>query len=124
MRYVLIVDDDPAMRRAIERMLAGHCETVLVETAEHAVRLLDELVFDVVISDRELARPGQGGVWLLGQVRERQPDALRVLMSGSEPQDLTDHIDSGLVQKWIPKPFDPEEMLGCLKMQAFRRAHA
>ena len=114
MKYFLIVDDDPAFRRATTRQLSPYGKTVEAPSAETAVRFLDATMFDAVITDFEM--PHQNGVWLLERVRERQPDARRVLMSGSEPQGLAAHIGSGLVQKWLPKPFTDIELLACARL--------
>jgi DNA-binding NtrC family response regulator len=114
MARVLLVDDEPSILTAFSRILSSHCELVTASTAAEAAGCLDHGVFDVVITDFDM--PGHNGAWLLYRVAERQPGALRVLMSGDEPRDLAAHVATGLVQKWLPKPFAHGELLACLGM--------
>jgi len=112
MAHVLVVDDEPLIRKSITRTLMSHFDTVEAADGSSAALLLGGQVFDVVISDRDM--PNRNGVWLLEQVRDKQPGALRVLMSGHDPVDLAAYLSSGLVQKWLPKPFSSAELLVCL----------
>jgi DNA-binding NtrC family response regulator len=78
---VLLVDDQPELRRLLRRTLirAGHA---VVEAADGrvAVELAQRLRFDVVISD--VAMPDMTGVELLEALRELDPDLPVVLTSG------------------------------------------
>jgi two-component system chemotaxis response regulator CheY len=78
---VLLVDDQPELRRLLRRSLikAGH---VVVEAANGrvAVGLAQQLRFDVVISD--VTMPDMSGVELLEALRELDPDLPVVLTSG------------------------------------------
>jgi len=112
MKHFLVVDDDPAICRAVTRLLSPYTKTVEAPNAEAATRLLDKLTFAAVISDFQM--PYQNGIWLLEQARSKQPNALRVLMSGSEPPDLAKHQSTGLVQQWLSKPFTEENFFACL----------
>jgi len=114
MARVLLVDDEPAILNALRRMLPCSWETVMAANAGDAARLLDGPSFDVVITDFDM--PDHDGAWLLHRASEKQPHALRVLMSGAEPPQLVAHIESGLVQKWMPKPFAAAEVLACVEM--------
>jgi CheY-like chemotaxis protein len=48
--------------------------------------------------------PGHDGLWLLEQVRLRYDATLRILCSGSPPEDLQDHLAAERVQLFLPKP--------------------
>ncbi len=112
MARVLVVDDDSRLLRSLARMLSTHYQVVTAPSAEHAVLLLDDECFDVVITDQQM--PGHDGLWLLVEVRQRQPGAVRVLTSGDDPPQLTRHLQSGLVQYWVPKPALTKDLLACL----------
>jgi CheY-like chemotaxis protein len=79
---VLIVDDQPELRRLVRRGLvkAGY---VVVEAwnGRIAVELAQQLRFDVVISD--VCMPDMSGIELLEALRELDPDLPVVLTSGS-----------------------------------------
>lgn len=60
MPHVLIVEDDPLVRGAVERIFRS-CSTTLVVTVEHALEAMDQHRFDAVVTDWNLldrdARP-------------------------------------------------------------------
>lgn len=78
---VLLVDDQPELRRLLRRSLmrAGH---VVVEAPNGrvAVELAQQVRFDVVISD--IGMPDMSGVELLAALRELDPELPVVLTSG------------------------------------------
>ena len=79
---VLLVDDQPELRRLFLRSLtkAGHAVTA-VGNGRKAVELANEGGFDVVISDVRM--PDMGGVELLQALHARDPDLPVLLVSGS-----------------------------------------
>ncbi len=82
---VLIVEDDAPTaylhRRALEH--AGH-HVVVATGVDDARHCLDELVFDAVLSDYNLAEK-ENGAELLLEVRWRCPRARRILYSSALP---------------------------------------
>ena len=100
---VLLVDDQPEVRRVVRRNLvrAGY---VVVEAlnARMAIELAREMTFDLVITD--LRMPDMSGVELLQALHERDPDLPVVLTSGS-PDPLTTAEARALgVFAYLPKP--------------------
>ena len=101
---VLLVDDDPVIRRGLREMLAaGGRFDVVGEGAdgEEAVRLAGELAPDVVVMD--LGMPGMDGIEATRRITAALPD-VRVLVLTAEPEDrwllkVLDAGGSGLVQK-------------------------
>ncbi len=79
---VLLVDDQPELRRLFRRSLnrAGY---VVVEAwnGRVAVQLAQQVHFDVVISD--VGMPDMSGLELLATLHEQDPDLPVVLTSGS-----------------------------------------
>ncbi len=109
MAHILVVEDDDQMRKYLSIFLhnRGHC---VLETADghEAVRALREEAFDLVITD--IAMPGMDGLDLIREVRQRQPAAKVLAISGAAwddpnlPLNLARHFgaDSTLI-----KPFGP-----------------
>ncbi len=110
---VLIVEDDPAVRRMLQRVLEGDGLTVL--TAETASEALDcwerySPTVDLVLTD--LIMPGGvSGIQLAERLRQRHPSLPFVFTSGYDPeQDAHRHVlDRGV--NFIPKPSTAQQVL-------------
>ena len=109
---ILAVDDDPRMCTLYQRCLGGVFRVSCAESAEEAARLIRITAFDAVISDLQM--PGHNGLWLLGAVRDHLPGAMRILVSGCRSSDLHAHMDSGLIQHFLAKPFQPRDLFSLL----------
>jgi two-component system nitrogen regulation response regulator NtrX len=78
---VLVVDDEPGVRTALENILADEGYRVkAVETAEEALDALEDDAFDAILLDVWL--PGMDGLEALRRVGERRSDAAVVMISG------------------------------------------
>lgn len=110
---VLIVEDDPMLRRYLEAALqeCGY-EVVLAANGEEALRVLCECSVDVVLTD--VLMPEQDGVALMAELKRQQPDLPVVAMSGRGRVDLS--IDSLALMKalgadaTLEKPFGFAEL--------------
>jgi DNA-binding NtrC family response regulator len=104
---VLLVDDQPELRRLFRRSLnkAGFA-VVEAWNGRVAVELAQQLSFDVVISDVHM--PDMSGIELLQALGKLDPDLPVVLTSGSPdpytPLELGDHGAFAYLVK--PVPFD------------------
>jgi len=72
---ILIVDDEESTRLLLARMLTDelNVEAQLAGTAEQAVRLAGNYVYDAILLD--LLMPGIGGLGVLAAVRAASPNA-------------------------------------------------
>jgi CheY-like chemotaxis protein len=113
---VLVVEDDGAVRRLVERVLGSHGYRVLVAaTGNEAIDMakrserIDLLVSDVVM-------PQMSGVTVAETVKSLHPHAKVLFMSGY-PDETVAHLGvlDG-VEMYIQKPFTNEDLLG--KMRA------
>lgn len=110
---VLIVEDDPMLRRYLAAALqeCGY-EVVLAANGEEALRMLRECPVDVVLTD--VLMPEQDGVALMAELKRVQPDLPVVAMSGRGRVDLS--IDSLALMKalgadaTLEKPFGFAEL--------------
>ena len=114
-KVVLIVDDDSTVRRSLDIYLRFRgWRTVTCSCAEEGIEATRQRAFDVVISDYDL--PGMDGVTFLEQVSQRDPDILRILMSGH--RGLAVAFPESEVTKLLQKPLSEERLeasLRCLK---------
>jgi DNA-binding response OmpR family regulator len=78
--FILIVDDDGAVRYSIGKMLqrAGY-QVSAAASAEQALEMLAQQEFEVVLTD--IRMPGLTGVELLSKLKESAPDAIVILMT-------------------------------------------
>jgi two-component system cell cycle sensor histidine kinase/response regulator CckA len=107
---VLIVDDRPDVRGALENALEVIGLAVYTAgSAAGALAVLDELsgAVDVVLSD--VSMPDRSGLELAGDVRARWPMLPVVLMSGN----VAEH-ESQTVAAWIEKPFTLDDIVAVL----------
>ena len=109
-QLVAIVDDDEAVRRALESFLrsAGH-QTITFSSADSF--LADDLADRArcVITDYQM--PGRDGLALQLAIRERRPDVTVILMT-AHPSDTVRRqaLDAGAAA-FLSKPVDPERLL-------------
>lgn len=108
-KEVLVIDDDPDVLRSFMRLLQDYAEVKVALGAEAALQVLASKPFDVVVVDFNMAGPN--GAWLLRQVRDRYPDTERVLLSGSSYSELAPYLDPGLVDRFLEKPLEVEELI-------------
>ena len=107
---MLVVDDERNMRLSLEAVMGAEgYEYRSVESAEEALRMLEQDQFFMVITDARLG--GMSGYEFLAQARNRWPD-LPVLMitAYATPKLAVEAIKAGAID-YLAKPFAPEELL-------------
>jgi DNA-binding response OmpR family regulator len=115
---VLIVEDDPAIVRFLERGLAAHgYQAVTADNGHDGVVLAADESVDFVLLDIML--PGMDGQEVLRRIRARRP-GLPVLMltARDEVRDKISAFDGG-ADDYMTKPFDLDELLA--RMRALMR---
>lgn len=80
---VLLVDDEAQNLRAIELDLGDACRVITATSAADALRVMEQVTPDVVLSDVRM--PGMGGVELAGQIAERWPHVQVYLLTAYPP---------------------------------------
>src|SRR5216110_1777914 len=107
---LLVVDDEKNMRLSLEAVMAEEgYEIRAVDSAEAALRLLEQEEFFMIITDARLN--GMSGYEFLGQLKQRWPN-LPVLMitAFATPKLAVEAIKPGAID-YLAKPFAPEELL-------------
>jgi DNA-binding response OmpR family regulator len=103
---ILIVDDEPALRRTLERALTGnHYEVVSVADPNSAYQMLSEMTFDLLLLDLRLPQIG-GDTLFLAIIRQwpRLRDRV-ILMSGDPWSEQTDWPKELVSCPVLAKPF-------------------
>ena len=112
---ILVVDDDIAVLDVLSGQiaLAGHRVEVFSNPRE-ALDALRRTSFAAVISDYKM--PEMSGLDLLARVRELQPGATRILVTGVLSIDsLLGSIESGLLHRFLAKPWARVELLAAIE---------
>lgn len=115
--HILVVDDDDRIRDLVSRYLTDH--GFLAFTAADAVQariLLKDCEFDALVLD--VMMPGEDGVSLANYLHRTSNIPVLLLTALGEIEDKIRGLEAG-ADDYLPKPFDPREML--LRLQAILR---
>ena len=106
---ILIVEDDPSIRRALSEGLrdSGY-EVVAAATAEEALSKLAVIVVDLALVDLKL--PGMDGVNLLRELRQRSPTTELVIMSANPSTDSAIEALRMDAYDYLLKPFTLDQV--------------
>jgi DNA-binding NtrC family response regulator len=102
---ILVVDDEPGLCAGLREGLQreGYVVDAVNDTAA-ALRLVDQKLYNLVISDVKM--PGPGGLELLAQIRDRNRDTLFILMTAfSTVENAVAAMRLGAYD-YLPKPID------------------
>ncbi len=106
---ILVVDDDPALRRTLRANLAARgYDVVVVETGEDALVAVATQVPALVILD--LMLPGLSGLDVCQAVRARLETPILVLSARGEGATKVRALDLG-ADDYLTKPFGMDELL-------------
>jgi PAS domain S-box-containing protein len=108
---LLVVDDDPHIREALQRSLSREPYRVLsASSAEEALALLDKEEVDVVLSDEHMPG-GMGGVDFFVVMRKTHPEIIRMMLTGHIKYEVAFRaMNEGRVFQFISKPYDSQEL--------------
>ncbi|HXV22900.1 MAG TPA: response regulator [Alphaproteobacteria bacterium] len=110
---VLIVDDEPQIRRFLSASLNSHEYTVIeAHTGNEAIRLCTTAQPDLVILD--LGLPDIDGREVLSRIREWSKVPIIVLSVRFDEQDKIDALDRG-ADDYVTKPFGMGELLARMR---------
>lgn len=112
---ILIVDDDANVLAACRRTLGREFDIVAAQGSREATALLErEGPFAVVLSD--LRMPHQDGLSFLAHVRERVPEAVRIMLTGyADTQAAITAINEGNIFRFLTKPIRSEHLGAALR---------
>jgi two-component system KDP operon response regulator KdpE len=115
---ILVVDDDPQIRRVMRVTLTGRgYEVDDAKIGEDALEKLRAAHFDLVLLDMNM--PGLGGLETCRLIRERSEIAIIMLTVRDAEVDKVAALDAG-ADDYITKPFNSPELLARIRA-ALRR---
>ena len=115
---ILLIEDDPAIVRFLERGLAAHGHrTISADNGEDGLFMAAEEAVELVLLDVML--PRMDGRRVLERIRLRRPDLPVLMLTARDGvQDKVEALDLG-ADDYLTKPFDLEELLA--RMRALTR---
>jgi two-component system KDP operon response regulator KdpE len=118
---ILVVDDEPQLRRAMKATLADLGYSVIeAKSGEEALALLRSDSPDLVLLD--LNMPGIGGLEACRAIRETSDLPIIVLSVRNTERDKVNALDAG-ADDFVTKPFGIQELLARIRA-AMRRSPA
>jgi two-component system KDP operon response regulator KdpE len=110
---ILIVDDEPQIRRVLRAALAKQGYVVKdARSGEEALEKLRDARFDVIILDRNM--PGMGGLAACRTIRSGSEAIIIMLTVRRAVPDKIDALDAG-ADDYMTKPFSAPELLARIR---------
>ena len=120
---ILIVDDEPDVREVLEEYFTAHGYAVIgAESASAARAVVASRSVDLALVDINM--PGEDGLSLARHLRERHARiAIVMLTSAATVVDRIVGLEMG-ADDYVPKPFDPRELVARVKSVLRRTANS
>ncbi len=117
---LVIVDDEPSVLAALERLLRSEFDILAFEDAQKALDSLSQADPSLVLTDSIM--PKMSGLEFLKKIKSLFPNTIRVLLSGQiETLELSEAINQELIHRFFLKPWDNDvlklQLLECLQQR-------
>jgi DNA-binding NtrC family response regulator len=106
---ILVVDDDPSLRRVLQVQLEQEgYEVAVAASAQQTLAVLQLRPFDLLITD--LKMPGMSGLELLKQARSQYPQTIIIMLTAFGTVDTAVEAMKAGAYDYLTKPVHPDEM--------------
>lgn len=107
--HILYVDDEDANLKAFRSTFRREMTVLTASSGAEALELLATGTVHVVVSDQRM--PGMSGAEFLAIVRERHPQAMRILLTGyADLEAVVDAVNKGGIHAYATKPWDENDL--------------
>ncbi|WP_417685705.1 HD domain-containing phosphohydrolase [Roseibium sp.] len=115
LNQILLVDADPKVRAAFERLFVGQYAVRSFDNTEEALKWLKENTnVAVIVSCANL--PGRGGAAFLKSTEAMSPHATRVMLTGEKSLDVAKQaINEAGVFMFLTKPCSQQELVSAIE---------
>jgi DNA-binding NtrC family response regulator len=110
MNRIMLIDDEENILRALRRVLTGKDREIedFTDPVE-ALRRARVATFDLFVSDFRM--PGMTGAQLLTEIRQLQPEAMRIILSGyADLESVLAAINEAQIYRFICKPWQDHDL--------------
>ncbi|HMG76617.1 MAG TPA: response regulator [Pyrinomonadaceae bacterium] len=106
---IMIVDDEPANLRTLERLFRPNYQVVTAPSGAEALALLDQHDVALLISDQRM--PAMTGIELMVKTVAIRPQMVKILLTGyTDVGALIEALNSGLVYRYLTKPWNNDDL--------------
>jgi DNA-binding NtrC family response regulator len=106
---IMIVDDEPANLRTLERLFRPDYQVVTAPSGAEALAQLDQHDVALLISDQRM--PAMTGIELMMKTVAIRPQMVKILLTGyTDVGALIEALNSGLVYRYLTKPWDNDDL--------------
>lgn len=118
-KTILVVDDSEANRELLNAILTEHAfKVILAEDATQAIALARRDIPELAILDFEMPAGTGSSVYSVLRKLTELPEIPIIFVSGtvtSHNQELSKILDSDPKTRFIPKPYDPDDLCSLVK---------
>jgi DNA-binding NtrC family response regulator len=106
---IMIVDDEPANLRTLERLFRPDYQVVTAPSGAEALALLEQHDVALMISDQRM--PAMTGIELMMKTVAIRPQMVKILLTGyTDVGALIEALNSGLVYRYLTKPWNNDDL--------------
>lgn len=106
---ILVVDDESANLRTLERIFRNDYSVLTAQSGPEALAILEQHDVALLISDQRM--PGMTGIELLQKTVQLRPHMVRILLTGyTDVGTLIEAINCGHVYKYVTKPWNNDDL--------------
>lgn len=115
MKYkILVVDDEPANLRLLERVFASQYDVITAGSGREGLEMLAQHDVALIISDQRM--PGMTGIEFLQKAAEMRMQCIRIILTGyTDASALIEAVNSRVVYKYVTKPWVNSDLLQTVK---------
>lgn len=107
---VLLLDDDPLLLQAYQRLLRRRFEVDIAQGPREGLAKLSSAPYAVVVAD--MLMPGLTGLEVLRQLREFAPTTVGILLTGmNDSAQILEAINQGIVFRFLNKPCPLDQLV-------------
>lgn len=115
MYWILLVDDDEAMLRTLQRDISHlPCEVEAFSQPSLALARAQATPFDLVVADYQM--PGMDGVMLIKALKQINPKLVAIILSGfADLRSVMGAINETQVYRHLTKPWDADQLRSIIR---------
>ena len=118
---ILVLDDEPIVGKRLRPALAkSGYEVDVVETGADAIRLIDERLYDIVVTD--IRMEGVDGIAVLRHALARSPRTLVIMITGYATVEMAREALTIGAFDFIAKPFKLDDLRAVIARAAAKIA--
>jgi DNA-binding NtrC family response regulator len=117
---IFYFDDEIVLLNIFREMFSDEYEVLTSTTLSEARRIISESAPDIIISDWSM--PEISGIEFLREAAQLCPHSFRIMLTGfAQVGDMLQEIVAGVIQLFISKPWDEEQMRKALERATLPR---